>query len=56
MEKNIESFYNRNVEDYFQKTWELDLKEIYEKFLRYVPSGRKFWMLAGLAQAEIRII
>lgn len=37
----MESFYNRNAEDYFQKTWKLDLKEIYGKFLRYVPSGGK---------------
>ena len=42
MEKReMESFYNRNAEDYFQKTWKLDLKEIYGKFLRYVPSGGK---------------
>lgn len=33
------------------KTWELDLKEIYEKFLRYVPSGGKIldfgWVSSG---------
>lgn len=36
----MESYYDRNADNYFQQTWQLDLNHIYSQFLRYVPSGK----------------